>query len=98
MCADPGYRPASAATSLGERFSSCAQQLKLPLAVSRESQTRADIFFRQQREVMQNLFMTHPGSQILEHIRNRHPQPPNRWLAAALARLDGDDARVIHAP
>ena len=66
------------------------------LSVSRERQTRLDIFFREVREIRENFFLAHAAGEIFQHVRYSHSGSANGRLAASLARLDTNNLAVIH--
>lgn len=73
------------------------QRSKFALAVGSKRQTGLDIFWREIREVGQNLLFAHAAGEVFQHIRYSHSHSANGRFAATLARFDCDDLAIIHA-
>lgn len=67
---------------------------ELPLAVSGEGETGADVIACQIREVLEDLVLGHPGGKILQHVVHGDTEAPDARLAAPLARFDGSEPRL----
>ncbi len=67
-----------------------------PLTPRREGQAGADVFAGQVWEILENLICRHAGSEAVENIRDRDPQPADARSTPALAGLEGDDVLVVH--
>ena len=66
------------------------------LAISSKGETRTDVFFGKIWNVMEDLFLRHVGSEIIEDAVNGYTEPPNTRLSAALPGLDRDVLLVVH--
>ena len=89
----PRLRPA--ANSRRTKASS-AHHGQSPLPICRIGETGADISFGEVRKLRQNFFVSHPGSEVIEHIEHRDAHPADARFSTPLARLDGDGLSVIH--
>ena len=67
-----------------------------PLAISGITEARENIFFRQVREFVEDLFMGHAGGQIVEHVVDGNAHPPDARFSASFPRVYGDNAFVFH--
>src|SRR5262249_55331866 len=67
-----------------------------PLAVRGEGQTGADILSGEIGKVGENLVSRHAAREVFEHVSDRYAQTADAGLPAALARLDCNEARVVH--
>ena len=75
---------------------SCRYGFKLAFTIRRKCKAGQKIFFRQQRKVEKDFLMSHPGSEVTEHVRHCNSQPSDTRLPAALSRLHRDDLGIIH--
>src|SRR5947209_8598963 len=56
-----------------------------------------DVVGSELRKIGEQLRDGHPASEILQHIAHRDPHAADARLPAPLARLDGDELRIVHA-
>ncbi len=63
----------------------------------RERKTSTKIFFGEIRKVLKDLFVGHPGRQIVQNVVHRDTHAANAGLDPALAGLDRDALAVVHA-
>lgn len=67
------------------------------LAVGRERQGGADIVALEVGEVGEDLLLTHPASEVVQHVVHGNAEAADAGLAAPLPGLDGDALAVVHA-
>jgi hypothetical protein len=81
-----------ASTSFVHEGISSGENLEFTFAVGGKGQTGANAGFAQKRKVGENLRLSHPGGQIIEHILRGDAQVANAGLAAPLAGFNRNDA------
>src|SRR5205085_9293002 len=81
----------------GQTAISCWYCQKLTLTICGKRQTSFDVFAREVRKIVKNLFLGHPRGQIVEYVIDGDAHASNAWLTAALARLNGDVVLIIHS-
>lgn len=72
---------------------------EVTLLVGRKGQSGTDVVLGQVREVIDDLRVSHPGSQHVKNLVNRDAETTDTGFPAALAGLDGDDGDdgvVVH--
>src|SRR5271155_1162427 len=79
------------------RAASLCDRFQFALTVRSESETGADVFFRQVRKIRQYLVVSHSAGKIFKDIIDSDAESANTGLAAALARLDRDEASIVHS-
>lgn len=83
-----GFRQTEASRCRREEFA---------FTISREGQARLDILPGQLGEIGEYLILCHSRSEILKDIIDSDPHPPDTWLPATLAGLNGDEVAIVHA-
>lgn len=75
---------------------SCWVNFELTLAIGGKCKAGADVFFGEVREILENLFVAHAASQVLEDVIDRDAEATDTRLTASLARLDRNDLGIVH--
>jgi hypothetical protein len=65
--------------------------------ISIKCEASADVSFRQRGEVFEDLGLGHASGKIIQRVVDGDAQAANAGLAAALAKFNRDDLRVVHA-
>lgn len=105
-CTESAYRSTSERTSRGARFwskisltppgSGSRNGDEPALAICSERKTCADIVAVQVGKIRENFFFGHAGWKVLEHVIDGDPQAAYARFSTPPARLERDDALVIH--
>src|SRR5262245_48894360 len=66
------------------------------LTIGGKGEDRADVVPGEVRKVGENLILGHSRRKPVEHVIDGDAKATNARLAAALARLDGDNVAVVH--